>query len=390
MWPSRVFFAFIAGTLFATAALGSAFAQNIDMGESYRNLDLQVVSMVTEFSDAVVTTRRSPDGSLETEVQGINDPDSLRLKLAPAVLLTISTTLLAEGTEHLPGPSFLPLTDWANFQALSLWRDLATVRKQQGWKVDSAQLTWSGRFLRPWQLTRASSDETHSRADDLTADLQAVTTTFVSHGGTRLVAKSIRERTTGEAPAWLGKRGGTTVHPATFTTVLYSASTGAQLGLLRWFKTAKVVSWDFPGVTEGWVDPDRQERPYPFKPNLVWGTIQAFGFWQASATTSLEKMTKFQVLDGCTGLHWLDQSIYRPCCDEHDRCYYRHGCSAWSWWVIGSGWSCIRCNIEAVLCFATVFVEGGGGDPPDDGGDPCTVYGSSWCPMECMSCTRLY
>src|SRR5437762_3855893 len=63
---------------------------------------------------------------------------------------------------------------------------------------------------------------------------------------------------------------------------------------------------------------------------------------------------------GCDDLHWLDGSVFRPCCDMHDACYYAATppCTQRSWWYWGS-WSCDRCNIIAFGCFI-----GGGIHPP--------------------------
>jgi hypothetical protein len=55
---------------------------------------------------------------------------------------------------------------------------------------------------------------------------------------------------------------------------------------------------------------------------------------------------------GCDGLHWLDGSVFRPCCDAHDICYAKAGCDAYSWyWPPSMSWSCTACNAAAVYCF---------------------------------------
>ena len=54
---------------------------------------------------------------------------------------------------------------------------------------------------------------------------------------------------------------------------------------------------------------------------------------------------------GCDRMHWLDGSIFRGCCDDHDRCYARAGCTERSWWQVWSSWTCDMCNAEAVWCF---------------------------------------
>ena len=57
---------------------------------------------------------------------------------------------------------------------------------------------------------------------------------------------------------------------------------------------------------------------------------------------------------GCDGMHWLDGGIFRGCCDNHDRCYARAGCTGRSWWQVWSSWTCDMCNMEAVWCFYAV------------------------------------
>jgi len=56
--------------------------------------------------------------------------------------------------------------------------------------------------------------------------------------------------------------------------------------------------------------------------------------------------------DGCDGLHWADGTVFRPCCDVHDQCYFKIGCDVHSWWFDGR-WLCTYCNVSAVYCFVT-------------------------------------
>lgn len=362
----------------------AAIGQNIDMGDAYRELDARAISMVSEFPDATATTLRSATGELTTEVR--NQAGSLvaRWFIPTSGPVTVSSGNLAGGSSTVARPEFDPSTDWANLQAVSLWKDLRKMRQQTGLTTDSAQLVWSGSFLRPWQLSESKSGTPASRAAVLKNEVLAIKATFVTHTGVELFVQSIKEN----QPSSRGKRGGTTAH-ATFTTELFDPSTSTRLGLLRWFKEPKVLVWSFPGVTEGWVDPERQLQEYPFEPDLAWGAVQAFGFWSSEAIDSLAKTVTLKDTPGCTGLHWLDGSIYEKCCNEHDKCFAKYGCNATSWWIWGAGWSRIRCNIEVVQCFVVTFIGGGGGGPAPDGGDnPCNVSGSEWCPAECSTCSR--
>jgi hypothetical protein len=98
---------------------------------------------------------------------------------------------------------------------------------------------------------------------------------------------------------------------------------------------------------------------------------------------------------GCDNLHWLDGSIFRACCDVHDRCYETNGCNASSWWWPFSGsWSCERCNAQVVYCFCTVSnpaycgggLVGSSGQSGGAGSSGCTSVGGGFCPIECQTC----
>ena len=98
---------------------------------------------------------------------------------------------------------------------------------------------------------------------------------------------------------------------------------------------------------------------------------------------------------GCDNLHWLDGSIFRACCDQHDRCYETNGCSASSWWWPFAGsWSCERCNVQVAYCFCTLSNPaycGGAAVGPSNGsggasGGGCTSVAGGFCPIECQTC----
>jgi hypothetical protein len=58
---------------------------------------------------------------------------------------------------------------------------------------------------------------------------------------------------------------------------------------------------------------------------------------------------------GCDRLHWLDGTVFRLCCDMHDRCYSQNGCNSTSWWRWWSSWTCDQCNEGAITCFEVVL-----------------------------------
>jgi hypothetical protein len=88
------------------------------------------------------------------------------------------------------------------------------------------------------------------------------------------------------------------------------------------------------------------------------------------------------VSDGCTGLHWLDGSIFRPCCDRHDLCFEKdcsQPCTKWSWLMPWARWECTACNMAAVFCFVT----GGGGGSGGGGGGGQGGSGYCWTDLDC-------
>jgi hypothetical protein len=126
-------------------------------------------------------------------------------------------------------------------------------------------------------------------------------------------------------------------------------------------------------LTEGYVDASLLKRAggWTFTPDVAWVNVQSFAFqhfhrlvaekgfvagrregWMQQALGFW--LPTLQANEaGCDGLHWLDGSLFRPCCDVHDRCYQRYGCNSSSWWLWWNSWTCDGCNAVAVFCFVT-------------------------------------
>jgi hypothetical protein len=150
---------------------------------------------------------------------------------------------------------------------------------------------------------------------------------------------------------------------------------GVEIGSSQWWPDEQTFAWSFPGLTDGQIDATRLKRigGWTFTPDMAWMNTQGLAFYQfhtaANARRSisekrpgwLERLGRFMMPaveanePGCDDLHWLDGSLYRPCCDDHDRCYARQDpvCSSSSWWLFWSSWSCAECNMMAAICFAT-------------------------------------
>lgn len=221
-----------------------------------------------------------------------------------------------------------------------------------------------------------------------------------------------------------------------YTTRFYDDA-GKQLGLMRYYDKPQAVSWSFANGQEGVAPEWRLPERFKFDPNMAWAGIQAMAFhltrnadgtkiiktsvpietsgwdrFKAGANRALGAVVAFisptlhaqgspscdGLSDGCTGLHWLDGSLFQDCCDTHDKCFEvdcSSPCSQWSWiWPFGQ-WDCAACNLSAVGCSFTTAITGDfghGGVPPGTpsactDGDPCTrCFASDWCPAECQTC----
>ncbi len=371
------------GFLVSLALFSAAMvvAQPMDMGATYRSLDAQITRATTEFEDAYAITTRSAGGALETTLYS---PAGEKL----AGSITSSDSFELAGVDAMAGkqrfdlPGFEVTTDWASSQLYSIWLDRQAAAEQKLAAEPSWQ--WQGGFLRSAGSAIGKGEVDRQR--ELASRALAVTTRFG-----RLEASSVRHL----GLAALDSDPADEVSHATFSTRIIDQSTGQPLGLARWFEQDQVFSWELPGLTSGWVDEARMQQSFSFAPDLAWINIQVFAFWQMHSDLLLRQAgPQAKNTEGCDGLHWLDDSIFRPCCDEHDLCFERNGCTSSSWWVFGSSWSCIRCNLEVVFCFLTGGGGGGGGFGGGGGGGGggigCTRPLGGWCPPECISCVTVY
>jgi hypothetical protein len=151
---------------------------------------------------------------------------------------------------------------------------------------------------------------------------------------------------------------------------------GVRIGTSQWFAEEAIFQWSFRGLTEGQADAAnlQQVGGWSFAPDAAWANVQGFAFYHFhSRMNDPAKVAKVARADagwtgkiaswlmpvlsanepGCDGLHWLDRTIFRPCCDTHDRCYSKYGCTSRSWWQWWSGWQCTGCNLVVVGCFSS-------------------------------------
>jgi hypothetical protein len=156
---------------------------------------------------------------------------------------------------------------------------------------------------------------------------------------------------------------------------------GRQVGWVRYHPKERQLVFQFPGIVQD-VLTEASLKPiggWTFTPTIGWMHVQALAFYQFYSAARAKQVAQakptwfmkpelnwFQKgwekffptaqaqegADGCTGLHYLDSSIFRPCCDRHDLCYIKNGCDRSSWyWPWGNSWICTGCNVVAVWCF---------------------------------------
>ena len=157
---------------------------------------------------------------------------------------------------------------------------------------------------------------------------------------------------------------------------------GAAAGTAVWFEQDQVFAYSLPGLTTGLVviGPEHLKANYggwPFTPDTTWLNLQIVaahhfktllakrGSVAKACEPSPSRLAQFFSPTlyaneaGCDDFHWLDGSVVRYCCDDHDRCYSKSGCDSNSWWQWWKSWTCDRCNIAVVGCF---FARGSSDD----------------------------
>ena len=316
-----------------------------DRGATYEWLESQATRVTVRFPDVVSISERTAGPDIKTRLTDLvgNDLATFKVNRVDAMndVLEFRSTEAAE-IRPTRRTSARPTLDWASRQAYSLWKDRAT---------GASQLEWQDGLLRPRGALRR----------DLDGDISELHTEW-ANGQTATASRAATRRnvTTGAAA-----RGSSLMSRL--------RKDNAEVGSSRWYVEERVLAWSFPGLTEGYLDADRLKTigGWPFTPDLAWANVQSFAFHHFHTLVATqgfvarrcqgwtEKVlglvlpTVLANEPGCDGLHWLDRTVFRPCCDVHDRCYRKNGCGANSWWQWWSSWQCNSCNTYAFFCFVT-------------------------------------
>jgi hypothetical protein len=356
-------------------------AQNIHMGHTYEETEARALSVTTTFIDgSIARTERSADGELRTvlrdaagavqaRLESNRAKSELRLRVLSEDGRRGERVFVAQFGSNLSG-------DWANVQLHRTWSE-ASGSVAAG-AAATPRLVWRGDFLALDKLRISTEALTRDTAAD---SIASVTTDF------------------GEVEV-RSRRNSPHENEPTFTTGLFLPGGNRSLVALVWFEETQTLVWRQPDGTYGEVGPQTMPGGWTFRPNQAWANVQAFSFYRfafehGKMTPAAPRERSADGLsvgvnadyDGCTGLSWLDGTIYRACCDEHDRCYNKQepNCTAWSWIWPGS-WHCFMCNVRIVSCFITTF----GNTKKTYGGvlgegEEC-VYDWLGCPASCSNC----
>lgn len=313
-------------------------AEGADYGPTFHVFESRATNVTTRFGNVTAVAERGIDGIMRTSLKDNIGNELAKLRTqrhdAQRTALEFST---AGTTIGLGAPlDTVPTLNWANLQAYALWND-----KVQ----DGGDVHWRNRLARTMTGNEVASEVREVRTE-FQGEIIATTSSAFKL-----------------SPGYRGPR------PTFVTTVTVH---GVEVGKTAWYAREQVFSWHFPGLTNGAVDPERLKPigGWNFRPTMGWANVQGLAFYDLHTRMKLQgKVARengwlqrlaarlvptLHAQDGCTGFHWLDNTVYRPCCDVHDQCYYKYGCDRHSWWwPFGYAWQCTGCNGWAAWCFAS-------------------------------------
>jgi hypothetical protein len=332
-----------------------------DMGATYHALETNVRRVRTKFQNAEAIAERDLDGVIRT-VLTTSGNESIKISAHGKELRvtrqgSIVVTPARDGV--------VPTLDWLNTQAYAIVQD----------NPDQGQgLEWQQKYLRA--RGKQGGDLEDSPLE-------------IAHEYNDGVVAMTKHNTP--------PKGSTAPHLSrNFATEILKD--GVRVGQMRYYVDAQAFYWDLPGLTKGKINRDteqlgRGKKGWPFRPTQAWANVQAYAFYTmhsklkaegrvassaagkggvpkgtggcAAPTSLVSKVLDafaptLYAQDGCTGLHYLDNSVYRPCCDRHDACYNKNGCGWYSWfyWPMSPNWLCNTCNMTAFTCFVSGSTEG--------------------------------
>jgi hypothetical protein len=333
----------------AILAAGPPLAEPGTKGDTYFSLERQASRVITAFVDGTkAVADRAFDGTLTVRLEDRAGNELNRLTVSPADAINEVLTFQPFGTAPVVArvhASVHQTLDWTSQQSHRLHQDGV---------VSGTKVEWKNGLMRSSRAT-ASTDADNDR------EVRAMETYWAKGLVARTVRVPVAPGTTGNGkPITGGDILATSLH-----------LDGVEVGSAHYVTSERMFSWRMPGVSEGAIGSDQLKQKYGgwrFTPDLVWMNLQTLAtfHWRSlmkdkgtvARRTEPRRNPVLQFFapvlaandDGCDSLHYLDGTIYRACCDQHDRCYSQNGCGATSWWYWG-GWSCTYCNVTVVGCF---------------------------------------
>jgi len=318
-------------------------------GDTYYWIEGQTVRSTIRFGDLVVVADRRGDGRLHAKATDAAGNDRGDLTASSAVIQYRSPA--GDGVDAQNGSTVQAQNDsrerltlhWVAGQAFGLAKD------------GTANLVWQGGVMRPRRAPKRDIDQEADEVETVWAN--GLVATLTKHD---FPPREIAPGRVVQGRAWV-------------TTL---TANGVPAGHSIWFERDQVFAYSLPGLTEGlvWIGPEHLKQQYggwPFKPDVSWlnlQTIAAHHFRTLMAKQGFvarqceprqpNRLAQFffPTLSanepGCDGLHYFDGTMVRQCCDDHDRCYAKNGCTWQSWWLFWKSWSCDFCNLAVVSCFA--------------------------------------
>lgn len=348
-----------------TAAINDDGSDNplFDMGGTFYALESRAVRVRMQFARGAAIAERAPDGDIRARLTDAAGNPRRELVVdaagAGAAQLHVRDEQGSSVESAVTRAGVRPTLDWANLQLYAIDTDAGGPRE------------WRGRFLRSKTARRVTLDD----------EPLEVETEFES--GLRAKTTRITDKQAG----------------IIFRTIVYDGA--VEVGWMAWQPKRKTLAFDFKELTSGVITEKTLERygGWRFTPTLSWANVQGFAYYdfgvrlrtsgpqagngaagpglrlpsaggdraaaaarRSSGRPLLQRVSDLFVAtlhaneEGCDRLHWLDGSMFRYCCDQHDACYEKNGCEEKTWWTFGS-WSCARCNAQAVVCFYTIEAE---------------------------------
>jgi hypothetical protein len=314
-------------------------------GATYYSLEGQTARLITAFEDGTkAVAQRGVDGDVTTTLEDAHGNEVNRLRVGHDVVqyTPFAGTPLMAQTDPLVHPTL----DWSNQQSHRLHRDGAT---------SGTRLEWRAGMMRKTAARPASDD------GDTDHDVRAIET----HWANSLTARTVRLRF---KPGFATYNDKPVKGDILFTTLRRD---GVEVGHADYLTVERIFAWSMPGISDGAITTENLKPKYGgwlFTPDMVWMNLQTIGtfHWR---TLMKEKGTvarrqaapRNPILEffvptvaandeGCDYLHWIDGTVYRPCCDMHDQCYENNGCAYKTWWQWGN-WKCDICNGFVIGCF---------------------------------------